>query len=73
MYVGNFGHRRNGKHQLILLLFKCYVNVAFFLGTIHGNARSLHEERPGLCAGVLDHGTIHVQRPAGPPRADFKG
>lgn len=42
-------------------------------GAVHGDARPVHEERAGLRAGVLHHGAVHVQRPAGPARADPAG
>ena len=41
-----------------------------FSGTIHSNERPLHEERPRLRPRLLHHGTVHVQRPAGPQRTD---
>ena len=44
--------------------------IWFFLGAIHSDARPVHEERAGLRAGVQHHRPVHLQRPAGPARAD---
>lgn len=52
-----------------MLIELCY----FFAGTIHGHEGSVHEERPGLRAGLLDNGPVDVQRPARPAGADTAG
>lgn len=39
-------------------------------GAVHSDERPVHEERPGLCSGLLHHGPVDLQRPPGPERAD---
>ena len=41
-----------------------------FSGTIHRHEGLVHEERSGLRPGVQHHRPVHLQRPAGPARAD---
>lgn len=41
------------------------LNILCILGTIHGDAGSVHEKRPGLCSRLFNHSTINLQRPAG--------
>lgn len=44
--------------------------IEILTGTIHCDEGSVHEERSGLRAGLLDNGTVHFQRPAGSEGAD---
>ena len=63
-------------HQSIILLVIVFSTLVsnilnvFFPGTIHSDARPVHEERPGLRPRLLHHRAVHLQRPPGSPGAN---
>ena len=54
---------------LLLVVFSTFV-LLFFSGTIHSDARPVHEEWPGLRPRLLHHRAVHLQRPPGSPGAN---
>ena len=62
--------------KIVIVVSKTAFNAVLFLfvpGAIHGDARPVHEERPGLRPRLQHHRAVHLQRPAGPQGSDPQG
>lgn len=60
-------------HHVPVCLLTARLSVRPSPGAVHGDEGPVHEERAGLRSGLLHHGSVHLQRPAGPPGADPPG